>query len=63
MTKLGLVLGAVATVAGAPAAHAFCGFYVSASGHKMVNDATQVVLMRDGTRTVLAMQNDYKGPL
>jgi hypothetical protein len=44
-------------------ASAFCGFYVSGSGDKMFADATQVVLMRDGTRTVLAMQNDYKGPL
>src|SRR5688572_10058468 len=42
---------------------AFCGFYVSGSGKKLVNDATQVVLVRDGTRTVLSMQNDYKGPL
>jgi hypothetical protein len=42
---------------------AFCGFYVSGSGAKLVNDATQVVLVREGTRTVLAMQNDYKGPL
>ena len=44
-------------------AHAFCGFYVSGSNEKMFNDATQVVLVRDGTRTVLSMQNDYKGPL
>ncbi len=63
MTKLGLVLGALVIASGAPAAHAFCGFYVSGSGGKMFNDATQVVLMRDGTRTVLSMQNDYKGPL
>jgi hypothetical protein len=45
------------------AAHAFCGFYVSGSNQKMFNDATNVVLMRSGTRTVLAMQNDYRGPL
>src|SRR5205814_3383790 len=44
-------------------ADAFCGFYVSGSGEKMFADATQVVLVRDGTRTVLSMQNDYKGPL
>ncbi len=44
-------------------AHAFCGFYVSGSDKKMFNDATNVVLMREGTRTVLSMQNDYKGPL
>jgi hypothetical protein len=53
----------LALMLGTHAAHAFCGFYVSGSGEKMVNDATQVVLMRDGTRTVLSMQNDYKGPL
>ena len=63
MAKLGLVLGALILVVAAPKAHAFCGFYVSGSGSKLVNDATQVVLMRDGTRTVLTMQNDYKGPL
>src|SRR5688572_631592 len=45
-----------------PSAQAFCGFYVSGADAKMFNDATQVVLMRDGTRTVLSMQNDYKGP-
>src|SRR5206468_3222176 len=41
---------------------AFCGFYVAGSGQQLTNDATQVVLMREGTRTVLSMQNDYKGP-
>ena len=39
-------------------AAAFCGFYVSGADGKLFNDATQVVLMREGTRTVLAMQND-----
>ncbi len=43
-------------------AHAFCGFYVSDSGSKLFNNATQVVLMREGTRTVLSMQNNYEGP-
>jgi hypothetical protein len=65
MRHLGITIGAaaVAVAAHAGAAHAFCGFYVSGSGEKMFNDATNVVLMRDGTRTVLSMQNDYKGPL
>jgi hypothetical protein len=54
---------ALAVCATASAARAFCGFYVSGSGEKMFNDATNVVLMRDGTRTVLSMQNDYQGPL
>lgn len=54
----------VASAVAAPrAAHAFCGFYVAGSDAKMFNDATQVVLMRQGTRTVLSMQNHYEGPL
>jgi hypothetical protein len=43
-------------------AAAFCGFYVSGSDQQLAADATQVVLMRKGTRTVLSMQNNYKGP-
>jgi MYXO-CTERM domain-containing protein len=43
-------------------ANAFCGFYVSGAGGQLFNDATQVVMMREGTRTVLSMQNAYKGP-
>jgi hypothetical protein len=43
-------------------ARAFCGFFVSTSDSRLVAPATQVVLMRKGTRTVLSMQNDYQGP-
>ncbi|MFT3709057.1 MAG: DUF2330 domain-containing protein [Archangium sp.] len=46
----------------ASAAHAFCGFYVAGGGASLFNNATQVVLMREGTRTVLSMQNNYQGP-
>ncbi len=46
----------------ATAAEAFCGFYVSSAGADLFNDATMVVLMREGTRTVLSMQNNYRGP-
>jgi hypothetical protein len=65
MTKLGIIVGAaaLAVVGNAGVADAFCGFYVNGSGAKLSNDATQVVLMRQGTRTVLSMQNDFKGPL
>ena len=41
----------------------FCGFYVNGAGGEMFNDATQVVMMRQGTRTVLSMQNSYQGPV
>jgi hypothetical protein len=40
----------------------FCGFYVSGADQSLFNNATQVVLMRDGVRTVLSMQNNYQGP-
>jgi hypothetical protein len=43
-------------------ASAFCGFYVGGAEAKLFNNATQVVLMRDGLRTVLSMQNNYQGP-
>ncbi len=44
------------------AARAFCGFYVSGASGDIYNEATKVVLMRVGTRTVLSMQNSYQGP-
>ena len=53
---------ALLAVLTAPAAHAFCGFYVSGADSTLSNDATLVVMMRDGTRTVLSMQNSYAGP-
>jgi MYXO-CTERM domain-containing protein len=43
-------------------AGAFCGFYVGGADKKLFNNATVVVLMREGTRTVLSMQNNYQGP-
>ena len=63
--RLGITLGAaaIALAVAAPVADAFCGFYINGSEQKMFNDATQVVLMRQGTRTVLSMQNDFRGPL
>jgi hypothetical protein len=57
-------LTAVAAMcATASRADAFCGFYIDGAGKDMFNDATQVVLMRDGTRTVLSMRNTYRGPV
>ncbi len=44
-------------------ARAFCGFYVAAADGPLYSDATQVVLLRSGTTTVLSMQNAYRGPL
>ena len=43
-------------------AHAFCGFFVAGSSKDLASDASKVVLMRKGNRTVLTMSNNYKGP-
>ena len=43
-------------------AEAFCGFYVGGADAELFNNATQVALMRQGTRTVLSMANNYQGP-
>jgi MYXO-CTERM domain-containing protein len=53
-----LVCGALAPAS----ADAFCGFYVASTDRELFNHATIVVLMREGTTTVLSMQNDYEGP-
>ena len=44
-----------------PAVLAFCGFYVAKADTKLFNKASQVVLVRDGDRTVLTMANDFEG--
>ncbi len=42
-------------------AHSFCGFYVAKGDAKLFNNSSQVVLVRDGDRTVLTMMSDYQG--
>lgn len=46
-----------------PDASAFCGFYVAKADARLFNKASQVVIARDGDRTVLTMANDYQGEL
>ncbi|EDM80853.1 hypothetical protein PPSIR1_28123 [Plesiocystis pacifica SIR-1] len=57
-----LALPAAAMVTAPSSAEAFCGFYVAGADAELYNNATMVVMMRDGKRTVLAMQNNYQGP-
>ena len=59
IVALGLGLAALGQVADASA---FCGFYVAGADQQLFNNAAMVVMMRGGTRTVLAMQNNYQGP-
>jgi hypothetical protein len=44
-----------------PALLAFCGFYCAKADAKLFNKASQVVLVRQGDRTVLTMASDFKG--
>lgn len=56
-----LLLAIVAVLCFTPAAWAFCGFYVAKADTKLYNKASQVVIARDGDRTVLTMANDFQG--
>ncbi|MBN3879322.1 MULTISPECIES: DUF2330 domain-containing protein [unclassified Nostoc] len=64
-----LLLAIVAVLCFAPAAWAFCGFYVAKADTKLYNKASQVVIARDsdgfantkGDRTVMTMANDFQG--
>jgi hypothetical protein len=62
MRKVMIAAALGASLAAPAAADAFCGFYISGADAKLFNNATQVVMMRKGTRTVLSMQNNYQGP-
>ena len=59
-----IVTGAIAVIAClcfAPPVWAFCGFYVAKADTSLYNEASQVIIARDGDRTVLTMANDYQG--
>ena len=56
------VMALSGVVFGASDAQAFCGFFVSDVKQPLYNSATQVVMMREGTKTVLSMRNNYQGP-
>src|SRR3954469_24293905 len=61
-TLFGIALVSIVTCS-APTLLGFCGFYVSKADTKLFNKASQVVLVRDGDRTVMTMVNDYRGDL
>jgi hypothetical protein len=41
--------------------YSFCGFYVAKADATLFNARSQVILVRDGNRTVVTMSNDFKG--
>ena len=59
--RLARALAACAALAIAPHAPAFCGFFVGKADTTLYNKASQVILVREGTRTVISMLNDYQG--
>ena len=62
--KSNLKKGAALIVLAAMISHeaaAFCGFYVSKADGTLKNKTSQVILVRDGDRTVITMYNDFKG--
>src|SRR4029450_2747096 len=44
-----------------PTVLGFCGFYVAKADTKLFNQASQVVLVRDGERTGMTMADDFEG--
>src|SRR5258708_14285051 len=59
-TLFGVALVSI-VVLSTPTILAFCGFYVAKADTKLFNRASQVVLVRDGDRTVMTMANDFEG--
>ena len=52
----------ITTVIGASTMlYSFCGFYVSKADGTIKNKTSQVILVRDGNKTVITMYNDFKG--
>ena len=50
-----------ALIAASPLLFSFCGIYVSKSDGTLKNKASQVIMVRDGNKTVVTMYNDFKG--
>ena len=61
MKSIVTILAAIITVGISSSAQAFCGFYVARADTGLFNRASQVVLVRDGKRTVITMANDFEG--
>ena len=59
--RLAIATSVVALLAAAPEALAFCGFFVAKGDAKLFNEASKVVMVRDGNRTVITMVNDFQG--
>ena len=59
MKKRLLIIGAFIVLS--PVLFSFCGFYVSKADGTLKNKTSQVILVRDGNKSVITMYNDFKG--
>jgi hypothetical protein len=59
MKKKLFVIGGLIAIS--PLLFSFCGFYVSKADGTLKNKTSQVILVRDGNRSVITMYNDFKG--
>jgi hypothetical protein len=56
-------LAAATILLSSTSAQAFCGFFAGKADASLFNEASQVILVRDGKHSVISMLNDFKGPL
>ncbi len=61
LKRLAIATSALALMAAAPQALAFCGFFVAKGDARLFNEASKVVMVRDGDRTVITMVSDFQG--
>ncbi|MBK8609642.1 MAG: DUF2330 domain-containing protein [Chitinophagaceae bacterium] len=59
MKKKLFIIGGLVAIA--PTLLSFCGFYVSKADGTLKNKTSQVILVRDGNKSVITMYNDFKG--
>jgi len=55
------ILAAFFMASGISESVAFCGFYVAKADASLFNNKSQVIMVRDGRRSVITMANDFKG--
>lgn len=59
MKKKLFIIGGLIAVS--PMLFSFCGFYVSKADGTLKNKTSQVILVRDGNKSVITMYNDFNG--
>jgi hypothetical protein len=55
------ILNTTAIVLFAFLLQSFCGFYVTTGDSKIFNQASEVIMVRDGIKNTVTMNNDFQG--